>query len=62
MSMMGDLKFFLGLQMKQHGKGIFIHQHKYTKELLMKYKMEDAKVMETPIHASNSLSKMNQVN
>ena len=57
MSMMGKLKFFLGLQIKQDNKGIFIHQQKYTKELLRKFKMEDAKPMKTLMHASNPLCK-----
>ena len=46
-SMMGELKFFLGPQIKQDSKGIYIHQQKYTKELLRKFKMEDAKPMKT---------------
>ena len=57
MSMMGELKFFLGLQIKQDNKSIYIHQQNYTKELLKKFKMEDAKPMKTPMHASNPLSK-----
>jgi len=57
MSMMGELKFFLGLQIKQDNKSIYIHQQNYTKELLKKFKMEDAKLMKTPMHASNLLSK-----
>ena len=43
MSMMGELKFFLGLQIKQASKGIYIHQTKYVKELLKKFNMENAK-------------------
>ena len=50
MSMMGELKFFLGLQVKQTKEGIYIHQQKYTKELLKKFKMNDAKPMKTPMH------------
>ena len=57
MSMMGELKFFLGLQVKQTKEGIYIHQQKYTKELLKKFKMNDAKPMKTPMHASESLNK-----
>jgi hypothetical protein len=33
MSMMDDLQFFLGLQIKQSKEGTFVHQAKYTKEL-----------------------------
>ena len=38
MSMMGELHYFLGLQIKQMKEGTFIHQAKYTKDLLRKYK------------------------
>ena len=34
MSMMGELNFFLGLQIKQSKEGIFINQAKYIKDLL----------------------------
>lgn len=57
MSMMGELKFFLGLQVKQTKEDIYIYQQKYTKELLKKFKMNDVKPMKTPMHASESLSK-----
>ncbi|KAL2321958.1 hypothetical protein Fmac_026337 [Flemingia macrophylla] len=55
MSMMGELKFFLGIQIVQTAEGIQIHQMKYAKELLKKYKMEDAKPMKTPMHTSCTL-------
>nr|KYP39127.1 Retrovirus-related Pol polyprotein from transposon TNT 1-94 [Cajanus cajan] len=55
MSMMGELKFFLGLQIVQSDEGIKIHQTKYTKELLKKYKMDDTKPMKTPMHPSTTL-------
>ena len=48
MSMMGELKFFLGLQVNQRSDGIFICQSKYTKELLKKYNMEDSALARTP--------------
>jgi len=57
MSMMGELKFFLGLQIKQHKDGIFICQEKYIKDLLKKYKMNEAKIMTTPMHPSSNLDK-----
>ncbi|KAK2352230.1 hypothetical protein QL285_096543 [Trifolium repens] len=57
MSMMGELRFFLGLQIKQLEKGIFISQEKYVKDLLKKYKMNESKIMTTPMHPSNSLDK-----
>ena len=37
MSMMGELNFFLGLQVKQLQAGIFINQSKYIKDILKKY-------------------------
>ena len=39
MSMMGELKYFIGLQIKQCKEEIFINQTKYTKELLKKFDM-----------------------
>ena len=54
MSMMGELKFFLRFKVKQDKEDIYIHQQKYTKELLKKFKMEDAKPMKTPMHLSGA--------
>ncbi|KAK2369536.1 putative mitochondrial protein [Trifolium repens] len=42
MSMMGELKFFLGIQINQGKDGTYIHQSKYTKELLKKFNLEDS--------------------
>jgi len=55
MSMMGELTFFLGLQIKQSPKGIFICQTKYTKELIKKFGMEDAKAIGTPMSPTTVL-------
>ena len=49
MSMMGELNFFLGLQIKQTKNGIFISQSKYCKELLNRFGMKNAKQMATPM-------------
>jgi len=57
MSMMGELGFFLGFQIKQHPNGIFISQEKYVKDILKKYKMNEAKIIVTPMHPSSSLDK-----
>ena len=46
--MMGELKFFLGLQVSQRLDGIFICQSKYLKEVLKKYHMEDSASAKTP--------------
>ena len=43
MSMMGELNFFLGLQIKQTKNGIFISQAKYCTELLKRFGMKNSK-------------------
>jgi hypothetical protein len=43
MSMMGEVKFFLGLQIRQQDNGIFISQEKYLRDCLKKFKMQDCK-------------------
>ena len=40
MSMMGELNFFLGLQIKQLKEGTFINQTKYIRDLLKKFNLE----------------------
>nr|KYP53495.1 hypothetical protein KK1_024633 [Cajanus cajan] len=57
MSMMGELKFFLGLQIKQIDKSIYINQQKYIKEFLLKFKMNEYKPMPIPMHHSMGLLK-----
>jgi len=57
MSMMGELKFFLGIQINQSKDGVYVHQTKYTMELLKKFKLEECKVMNTPMHPTCTLSK-----
>jgi hypothetical protein len=49
MSMMGELTFFLGIQVKQMKEYIFIHQAKYTKDLMKKFNMAELKPMSTPM-------------
>jgi len=56
-SMMGELKFFFSIQINQCKDGVYVHQTKYTKELLKKFKLEDCKVMNTPMHPTCTLSK-----
>jgi hypothetical protein len=47
MSMMGELTFFLGIQVKQIKEGIFIHQAKYTKDSMKKFNMDEFKPVST---------------
>nr|KYP53191.1 Copia protein [Cajanus cajan] len=55
MSMMGELTFFLGLQIKQMNDSIFISQRKYCNELLKKFGMDGCKEAATPISNSCNL-------
>jgi hypothetical protein len=54
-SMMGELQFFLELQIKQSKKGTFVHQDKYTKDIVRMFKMEDSKAMVTPMSTTTTL-------
>ncbi|WVZ70506.1 LOW QUALITY PROTEIN: hypothetical protein U9M48_019168, partial [Paspalum notatum var. saurae] len=47
--------FFLGLQIKQGPKGTFVHQAKYTKDILKKFDMGDSKPMTTPMSTNTAL-------
>ncbi|GJU35918.1 retrovirus-related pol polyprotein from transposon TNT 1-94 [Tanacetum coccineum] len=49
MSMMGEMKFFLRLQIHQSPRGIFINQSQYTMELLRKHRMEKCDIVMTPM-------------
>ncbi|GJR01023.1 retrovirus-related pol polyprotein from transposon TNT 1-94 [Tanacetum coccineum] len=49
MSMMGKMPFFLGLQISQSPRGIFINQSKYALEILKKYGMESSDPVDTPM-------------
>jgi murein endopeptidase len=55
MSMMGEMQFFLGLQIKKSKEGTFVHQAKYTKDIVWKFKMEDSKAMTTPMSTITAL-------
>ncbi|GJQ89623.1 copia protein [Tanacetum coccineum] len=57
MSMMGELNFFLGLQIKQMKDGIFFNQSKYTKEMLKKFGLEESKPMKTSMSSNTKLTK-----
>ncbi|KAK1685811.1 hypothetical protein QYE76_046659, partial [Lolium multiflorum] len=55
MSMMGELKFFLGFQVRQLEKGTFISQEKYVKDMLKKFNMTNASPMKTPMPVKGQL-------
>ncbi|KAI3676158.1 hypothetical protein L1987_85758 [Smallanthus sonchifolius] len=55
MSNMGELSFFLGLQVSQREDGIYLHQTKYVQDILSKYKMNDSSTSGTPIPVNHGL-------
>jgi hypothetical protein len=57
MSLLGELSFFLGLQICQSNQGIFISQTKYIREMLKRFRMEDFKIVITPMQTSCKLRK-----
>jgi hypothetical protein len=55
MSMMGELQFFLRLQIKQAKEGTFVHQAKYMKVIFKKFKMDDSEPLSTPMSMTTAL-------
>ncbi|GJS99215.1 putative ribonuclease H-like domain-containing protein [Tanacetum coccineum] len=54
MSAMGEMTFFLGLQVKQLPDGLFISQDKYVKDMLTKFDMESVRTATTPYEAAKT--------
>lgn len=57
MSLMGELKLFLGIQIKQCKGGVYVYHPKYTKENLKKFKMDGYKIMSALMHPTCNLIK-----
>ncbi|RVW15001.1 Copia protein [Vitis vinifera] len=57
MSMVGELTYFLGFQVKQLKDGIFLSQSKYARELVKKFGLESTKHFRTPMPTNLKLSK-----
>jgi hypothetical protein len=55
MSMMGELKYFIGFQIKQFQQGTFICQTKYIQDILKKFGMNNAKPIKTPMGTNGHL-------
>jgi hypothetical protein len=55
MSMMGDLKFFLGFEIKQLEDGTFLSQTKYTHDILKKFGIDKTKPIKTPMGINEHL-------
>ncbi|KAK9073356.1 hypothetical protein SSX86_007680 [Deinandra increscens subsp. villosa] len=56
MSSMGELTFFLGLQVKQTADGIFLNQSKYIQDMLKRFDMLTCSSAKTPISTSHKLT------
>ena len=56
MSMVGELNYFLGLQVKQRKGGIFISQEKYAKNLVKRFDIDSKKHTSTPMSSLIKLS------
>ncbi|GKB44780.1 uncharacterized mitochondrial protein-like protein [Tanacetum coccineum] len=54
---MGELTFFLGLQVQQKMDGIFISQDKYVGEILKKFGFTEVKTVSTPMETQKPLLK-----
>ncbi|XP_016901808.1 uncharacterized mitochondrial protein AtMg00810-like [Cucumis melo] len=52
MKELGELKYFLGLEMEYSEKGFFLGQQKYMKDLLQKYGINDCKPISTPMEVN----------
>jgi hypothetical protein len=55
MSMMEELTFFLGIQVKQTKQGTFVHQDKYMNDLMKKFNIVELKPMSNPMSTATSL-------
>ncbi|XP_050889888.1 uncharacterized mitochondrial protein AtMg00810-like [Lathyrus oleraceus] len=56
-SLMGELKFFLGIQINQHSEGTYIHQRKYIRKLMKKFNLSGCKKAKNPMHPTCILEK-----
>ena len=56
MSMVEELTFFLGLQVKQKKEGIFISQEKYARNIVKKFGLDSEKHASTPMSSSTKLN------
>ena len=55
MSMVGELTFFLGLQVKQKKEGIFISQEKYARNIVKNFGLDSKKHASPPMSSSTKL-------
>ena len=57
MNMVGELNYFLGMQVKQTSMGIMLSQSKYAKNLVKRFGLENGKDFETPMSTTLKLDK-----
>ncbi|KAJ8763087.1 hypothetical protein K2173_023292 [Erythroxylum novogranatense] len=57
MTDLGEMSYFLGMEVQQSQDGIFIGQQKYAKKVLKKFKTDLCKPMSTPLMQNEKLSK-----
>jgi hypothetical protein len=57
MSLMQELKLFLGIQINQTYDATYIYQRKYIKDILKKFEMSDSKPAKTHMHPTCILEK-----
>ncbi|XP_024014319.1 uncharacterized protein LOC112088246 [Eutrema salsugineum] len=57
MSMVGELKYFLGLQITQSEEGVFISQNTYGKNLLKRFKLDQCKEVKTLMSITTKLTR-----
>jgi hypothetical protein len=55
MSMIGELTFFIGIQVKQTKQCTIVHQAKYTNDLMKRFNLAELKPMSTPMSSTTSL-------
>ena len=55
MSMIRELSYFLGIQIKQMKNVTFVSQGKYIKDMLKKFRIDDAKAISKPMGTNGSL-------
>ena len=61
MSMIGEMNFFLGLQIIQNNENIFISQTKYLNDLLKRFGLENCKLVGIPIVNGHKLSRKDEM-
>ena len=58
MKELGELKYFLGLEVERTKEGLFLSQQKYAKDLIQRYGMIDCNPMSTPMDPNVRLQDM----